>query len=59
MGAMLSLDELKDAAEGKPATVEIAALYAEAFRRFGAQALWSRRPSARPTIGQALVVAEG
>jgi hypothetical protein len=30
----------------------------EAFRTFGAQALWSRTPSEHPTIAQALVVAE-
>jgi hypothetical protein len=53
-----TLDELKEAGSGKPATEEIASLYMEAFRTFGAQALWSRTPSEHPTIAQALVVAE-
>jgi hypothetical protein len=53
-----TLEELKQVGEGKPATPEIASLYLEAFRRFGAQALWSRKPSVRPSIAQALVVAE-
>jgi hypothetical protein len=53
-----TLDELKEAGSGKPATKEIASLCREAFRTFGAQALWSRTPSEHPTIAQALVVAE-
>ncbi len=53
-----TLDELKEAADGKLAPEEIASLYREAFRTFGAQALWSRKPNDHPTIGQALVVAD-
>jgi hypothetical protein len=52
------LDELKTLGAGQPAPDEVARLYHHAFRDFGAQALWSRRPSATPTIAQALVVAE-
>jgi hypothetical protein len=53
-----SLDELKELGAGKPAPPELAELYLRAFREFGAEALWSRKPSARPTLTQALVVAE-
>jgi hypothetical protein len=52
------LDELKARGAGKPAPEAIARLYHQAFRDFGVQALWSRRPSAEPTIAQALVVAD-
>jgi hypothetical protein len=51
-------DELKAAGEGRPAPESVARLYRRAFEEFGAQSLWSRRPSDRPTIAQALVVAE-
>ena len=44
---------------GRPAPEAGAALYREAFARFGAHARWSRTPSAAPTITQALVVAQG
>jgi hypothetical protein len=53
-----SVDDLKELGEGKPAPKDIAALYREAFERFGTLSLWNREPSARPTIAQALVVAE-
>jgi len=53
-----SLDELKDLGAGRPAPHDVARLYHQAFREFGAQALWSRRPSTTPTIAQALAVAE-
>ena len=52
------LEQLKGLGAGRPAPGEIARLYNEAFRAFGTQALWSRRPSEKPTIAQALVVAE-
>ena len=52
------LDELKTLGAGQTAPGDVARLYHRAFRDFGAQALWSRRPSAKPTIAQALVVAE-
>ena len=53
-----NIDDLKALGAGRPAPDEIAGLYHRAFREFGALALWSRRPSAAPTIAQALVVAE-
>lgn len=40
------------------ASSAIATLYHRAFAEFGAAALWNRRASTQPTIGQALVVAE-
>ena len=52
-------ERLKELGAGRTAPDEIVRLYQRAFREFGAQALWSRRPSAAPTIAQALVVAEG
>lgn len=58
MAERISLDELKERGAGVPAPAEVAALYHEAFREFGTAALWSRRPSAHPTIAQALAVAE-
>jgi hypothetical protein len=51
-------EELKALGSGQPAPSEVARLYHQAFRDFGAQALWNRRASAAPTIAQALVVAE-
>jgi len=53
-----NIDELKQLGSGRPAPEPIAALYRQAFQKFGVQCLWSRRPSAQPTIAQALVVAE-
>ncbi len=53
-----TLEDLKAAGDGRPAPDGIVSLYHQAFERFGAQALWSRKPSERPTIGQALVVSE-
>jgi hypothetical protein len=53
-----NLEQLKDLGAGRAAPDEIARLYHQAFRDFGTQALWSRRPSTRPTIAQALVIAE-
>ena len=37
----------------------VSGLCAEALSRFGAQALWSRKPAAQHTIARAIVVAEG
>lgn len=54
-----TLEDLKQAGSGVAAPEAVARLYAEAFRRFGAQTLWSRTPSAAPTVAQAVVVAEG
>jgi len=53
-----TLEDLKEAGEGRPAPDGIVALYHQAFQQFGAQALWSRKPSVRPTITQALAVSE-
>jgi hypothetical protein len=53
-----NLEQLKDLGAGRVAPEEIARLYHQAFREFGARALWSRRPSTTPTIAQALVIAE-
>jgi hypothetical protein len=52
-----SIEELKQIGAGRPAPDDVVRLYRQAFREFGAQALWDRRPSDRPTIAQALVVA--
>jgi len=52
------LDELKEAGAGRPAPDAVAVLYREAFSVFGAAALWNCKPSAHPTIAQALAVAE-
>jgi hypothetical protein len=53
-----SIEELKGVGAGRPAPDDIVRLYHQAFREFGTLALWSRRPSERPTIAQALVVAD-
>ncbi|MBV9290346.1 MAG: hypothetical protein JO288_21440 [Hyphomicrobiales bacterium] len=53
-----SQEELMDLGAGQPAPEAVADLYRQAFREFGARSLWSRRPSAHPTIAQALAVAE-
>lgn len=55
---MRTVEDLKDLGAGRPAPEAVAALYRRAFREFGAQALWSRREGAAPTIAQALVIAE-
>jgi hypothetical protein len=53
-----SLEQLKELGAGRAAPGEISRLYHQAFRDFGAQSLWSRRPSETPTIAQALAVAD-
>jgi len=52
------IDALKELGAGRTAPESVAALYHQAFAEFGAKFLWSRKPSDRPTIAQALVVAE-
>jgi len=52
------LEELKERGAGRPAPDAVVSLYQLAFKQFGHQSLWSRRPSERPTIAQALVVAD-
>jgi hypothetical protein len=56
--ALDELEALKDAGAGRPAPEGIVQLYHEAFRSFGAEALWNRSPSPDPRITQALVVAD-
>jgi len=51
-----TLDELKEAAAGMPASDEIVALYRQAFKEFGARALWSSKPSPNPTAADALAI---
>jgi len=58
MAGMRDVDEMKRLGAGRPAPESVVALYRQAFAEFGAQFLWSRRPSPHPTIAQALVVAE-
>ena len=58
MTDLRDFDELKRLGAGRPAPESVAALYRQAFEEFGVQSLWSRRPSPRPTIAQALVIAE-
>jgi hypothetical protein len=53
-----SLEQLKELGSGRKAPADVSRLYHQAFREFGTQALWSRRPSEAPTIAQALVIAE-
>lgn len=52
-----TMDELKQAATGKPASDEIVALYRRAFDEFGALALWSSRAQRHPTAADALAIA--
>jgi hypothetical protein len=52
------IEELKERGAGRPAPDDVVCLYHQAFLEFGTQALWNRRPSDRPTIAQALAVAE-
>ena len=51
-------ERLMELATGRPAPDAVVRLYHQAFREFGALALWSRRPSDHPTLAQALVVAD-
>ena len=51
-----SIDTLKDLGAGLPAPARVAALYRQAFKEFGAQALWSSRPVERPTPADALAI---
>jgi hypothetical protein len=58
MNEARDIEELKRLGAGRPAPDRVIALYRQAFAEFGAESLWSRRPTDRPTITQALVVAE-
>ena len=53
-----TIEELKELGAGVAAPEGIAELYRRAFCEFGTLALWSRKPSERPTIAQVLVIAE-
>lgn len=53
-----SLEELKDLGSGKPAPGDVARLYGEAFAEHRARALWNWKQLERPTITQALAIAE-
>jgi hypothetical protein len=44
------IEDLKELGAGRPAPADVACLYHQAFRDFGTQMLWSRKPSAEPTI---------
>ena len=50
------VDELKALSVGQPAPGEVAHLYRQAFRKFGAAALWSSRPVPNPTVADALAI---
>lgn len=54
----LTLDELKDLGSGYPAPEDVARLYDDAFSAFGRRALWNWRQLERPTMTQALAIAE-
>lgn len=58
MASARDLEQLKELGAGRSASEDVVRLYKEAFREFGAQSLWSRRPSEQPTFGQALTVAD-
>jgi len=58
MDDRITLEGLKALGAGRAAPDEVVRLYRRAYRDFGAQSLWNRRPSEQPTIAQALVVAE-
>jgi hypothetical protein len=53
-----AIEQLKAFGGGRLAPGSVARLYHQAFREFGTQALWSRRPSETPTIAQAVVISE-
>ena len=53
------IEDLKALGAGRPAPAAVVSLYRRAFEEFGVRALWSRTPSAHPTIAQALVIAQG
>jgi hypothetical protein len=53
-----NLDELKALGAGQPAADEVAHLYRQAFREFGAAALWSSRAVPNPTVADALAITQ-
>jgi hypothetical protein len=50
------LDQLKELGAGHPASEALTRLYQQAFRDFGAQALWSSQPAPDPTVADALAI---
>jgi hypothetical protein len=58
MTASRNLDELKALGAGQPAPGDVARLYQQTFREFGAAALWSSRPVANPTVANALAITQ-
>jgi hypothetical protein len=52
------IEKLKDLGVGKSAPSEIVRLYHRAFAEFGTRALWNWREMERPTITQALAIAD-
>jgi hypothetical protein len=53
-----NVEQLKDLGTGRPAPEAVARLYRQAFADFGTRALWSWRRMERPTITQALAIAD-
>jgi hypothetical protein len=51
-------DELKELGAGRPAPRDVVRLYRHAFADYGKRALWNWRVIERPTITQALAVAD-
>ena len=53
-----AIDDLKDRGSGHPAPDGVVRLYHQAFDEFGTRALWNWRHLERPTITQALTIAD-
>jgi hypothetical protein len=53
-----TVDELKDFGAGKPAPIDVARFYHQAFAEFGTRALWNWRELDPPSITQVLAVAD-
>ncbi len=58
MDGRRSIHELKQLGSDTLAPEPIAALYRQAFTEFGSRALWSSRPSPRPTLAAVLAITE-
>ena len=58
MAHLADIEALKDRGAGCSAPVEVARLYDLAFEQYTTRALWSWRHLDRPTIAQALAIAE-
>ncbi len=53
-----TLNELKEAGAGVLAPESVVALYRQAFRDFGALALWSSQAAPHPTAADALAITQ-